>query len=42
MESWIKVGNGRIFVVEDRHPVREDTVGLAKRTRERARLGGDG
>jgi hypothetical protein len=31
-ESWIKVGHGRKFVIEDRHAVRDDTVSLAKRT----------
>ena len=31
-ESWIKVGHSRIFVIEDRHAVGDDTVRLAKRT----------
>jgi hypothetical protein len=31
-ESWIKVGNGRMCVIEDRHTVRDDTVSLARRT----------
>jgi hypothetical protein len=31
-ESWIKVGHGRKFVIEDRHAVRDDTVGLAECT----------
>jgi hypothetical protein len=28
-ESWIKVGHGRRFVIEDRRAVRDDTVSLA-------------
>jgi hypothetical protein len=31
-ESWIEVGHGRKFVIEDRHAVRDDTVSLAKWT----------
>jgi hypothetical protein len=51
-ESWIKVGHGRNFVIEDRHAVRDDTVSLAECTMAvaaqtvvravRARLRGDG
>jgi hypothetical protein len=51
-ESWIEVGHGRNFVIEDRHAVRDDTVSLARRTMAvavqtvvwpvRARLRGDG
>jgi two-component system, OmpR family, response regulator VanR len=29
-ESWIKVGHGRVFVIEYRHALRDDTVSLAK------------
>ena len=31
-EGRVEVGHGRILVVEDRHAVRDDPVGLAKRT----------
>ena len=31
-KSWIKVGHGRKPLIEDRHAVRDDAVGLAKRT----------
>jgi hypothetical protein len=31
-EIWIKVGDGRKSVVEDRHAVRDDTVSLADHT----------
>jgi hypothetical protein len=51
-ERRIKVGHGRIFVIEDGHAVRDDTVSLAKCTvavavpavvgAVRARLRGDG
>ena len=31
-QSWIKLGHGRVFVVENRHAVRDLAVGEAKRT----------